>query len=343
VPQTSTENRRIVLAERPVGLPDDNTLRLESVDIPTPKDGEMLLRTEFLSIDPYMRGRMNDAKSYAEPVKIGGVMTGQVVAEVMASNLDGFAVGDRVLAGSGWQDYAISDGTEVVNLGATPSNPSWALGILGMPGYTAYAGLLKIGEPKPGETVVVAAASGPVGATVGQIAKIKGCRTVGIAGGAEKCAHVVENLGFDVCIDHKADDFAEQLKAACPDGIDVYFDNVGGKVLYGVLPLLNPFARVPVCGVVAWYNLTGLPDGPDFGPMIMSTILRMKVKVQGFIIFDSFPISTYQEFVKDMTGWLAEGKVQYKEQVVDGIENAPQALNDVLLGNSFGKVVVKVA
>lgn len=343
MPQTSTENRRIVLAERPVGLPDDNTLRLESVDIPTPKDGEMLLRTEFLSIDPYMRGRMNDAKSYAEPVKIGGVMTGQVVAEVMASNLDGFAVGDRVLAGSGWQDYAISDGTEVVNLGATPSNPSWALGILGMPGYTAYAGLLKIGEPKPGETVVVAAASGPVGATVGQIAKIKGCRTVGIAGGAEKCAHVVENLGFDVCIDHKADDFAEQLKAACPDGIDVYFDNVGGKVLYGVLPLLNPFARVPVCGVVAWYNLTGLPDGPDFGPMIMSTILRMKVKVQGFIIFDSFPISTYQEFVKDMTGWLAEGKVQYKEQVVDGIENAPQALNDVLLGNSFGKVVVKVA
>ena len=343
MPQTSTENRRIVLAERPVGLPDDNTLRLESVDIPTPKDGEMLLRTEFLSIDPYMRGRMNDAKSYAEPVKIGGVMTGQVVAEVMASNLEGFAVGDRVLAGSGWQDYAISDGTEVVNLGATPSNPSWALGILGMPGYTAYAGLLKIGEPKPGETVVVAAASGPVGATVGQIAKIKGCRTVGIAGGAEKCAHVVENLGFDVCIDHKADDFAEQLKAACPDGIDVYFDNVGGKVLYGVLPLLNPFARVPVCGVVAWYNLTGLPDGPDFGPMIMSTILRMKVKVQGFIIFDSFPISTYQEFVKDMTGWLAEGKVQYKEQVVDGIENAPQALNDVLLGNSFGKVVVKVA
>ncbi|WP_166636233.1 NADP-dependent oxidoreductase [Aliiroseovarius marinus] len=343
MPQTATKNRRIVLAERPVGLPDENTLRLESVDIPTPKDGEMLLRTEFLSIDPYMRGRMNDAKSYAEPVKIGGVMTGQVVAEVMASNLDGFVVGDRVLAGSGWQDYAISDGTEVVNLGATPSNPSWALGILGMPGYTAYAGLLKIGEPKPGETVVVAAASGPVGATVGQIAKIKGCRTVGIAGGAEKCAHVVENLGFDVCIDHKADDFAEQLKAACPDGIDVYFDNVGGKVLYGVLPLLNPFARMPVCGVVAWYNLTGLPDGPDFGPMIMSTILRMKVKVQGFIIFDSFPISTYQEFVKDMTGWLAEGKVHYKEQVVDGIENAPQALNDVLLGNSFGKVVVKVA
>ncbi|MCK0170482.1 NADP-dependent oxidoreductase [Aliiroseovarius sp. S1123] len=342
MPQTQTTNRRIVLAERPVGLPDENTLRIEDVDILAPKDGEMLLRTVYLSLDPYMRGRMNDAKSYAEPVKIDEVMTGQVVAEVVTSNLSGFTKGDLVLAGSGWQDYAISDGTEVVNLGASPTNPSWSLGILGMPGYTAYAGLLKIGEPKPGETVVVAAASGPVGATVGQIAKIKGCRAVGIAGGAEKCAHVVNNLGFDICIDHNADDFAEQLKAACPDGIDVYFDNVGGKVLYGVLPLLNPFARMPVCGVVAWYNLTGLPDGPDFGPMIMSTILRMKVKVQGFIIFDSFPISTYKEFVRDMTGWLAEGKVQYKEQMVDGLESAPEALNDLLLGKSFGKMVVKV-
>ncbi|MCK0143507.1 NADP-dependent oxidoreductase [Aliiroseovarius sp. F20344] len=342
MPQTASSNRRIVLAERPNGLPDKNTLRLEETPVPTPKDGEMLLRTVFLSLDPYMRGRMNDAKSYAEPVKIDEVMTGQVVAEVISSNLDGFSAGDFVLAGSGWQDYAISDGTEVINLGASPANPSWSLGILGMPGYTAYAGLLKIGEPKPGETVVVAAASGPVGATVGQIAKIKGCRTVGIAGGAEKCAHVVNNLGFDACIDHKADDFAEQLAAACPDGIDVYFENVGGKVLYGVLPLLNPFARMPVCGVVSWYNLTGLPDGPDMGPAIMGTILRMKVKVQGFIIFDSFPLSTYQEFAKDMTGWLAEGKVKYKEQVVDGLENAPQALNELLLGQSFGKMVVKV-
>ena len=343
MPHTASTNRRIVLAERPNGLPDENTLRLEDADIPTPNDGEMLLRTHYLSLDPYMRGRMNDAKSYAEPVKIDEVMTGQVVAEVVSSNLDGFAAGDFVLAGSGWQDYAISDGTEVINLGASPSNPSWSLGILGMPGYTAYAGLLKIGEPKPGETVVVAAASGPVGATVGQIAKIKGCRAVGIAGGPEKCAHVVENLGFDVCIDHKADDFAEQLKAACPDGIDVYFENVGGKVLYGVLPLLNPFARMPVCGVVSWYNLTGLPDGPDMGPAIMGAILRMKVKVQGFIIFDSFPLSTYKEFAREMTGWLSDGKVQYKEQVVDGLENAPAALNDLLLGKSFGKMVVKVA
>lgn len=340
--QSNTTNRRIVLAERPVGLPNEKTLRLEHADIPTAGAGEMLLRTVYLSLDPYMRGRMNDAKSYAEPVALGEEMTGQVVAQVVTSDVDGFAVGDYVLAGSGWQDYAVSDGTQVLNLGADPTNPSWALGIMGMPGYTAYAGLLKIGEPKPGETVVVAAASGPVGATVGQIAKLKGCRVVGIAGGAEKCAHVVETLGFDACIDHKAEDFAAQLKDACPDGIDVYFENVGGKVLYGVLPLLNPFARMPVCGMVAWYNLPALPDGPDMGPAIMGTILRMKVKVQGFIIFDSFGPETYKEFAAEMTGWLAEGKVKYKEQVVEGLENAPTALNDLLLGRSFGKMVVKV-
>ena len=340
--QSPTTNRRVVLAERPKGLPDANTLRVETVDVPKAGQGEMVLRTVYLSLDPYMRGRMNDAKSYAEPVKIGEVMTGQVVAQVESSQLDGFAQGDFVLAGSGWQDYAVSDGTDVLNLGASPENPSWSLGIMGMPGYTAYAGLLRIGDPKPGETVVVAAASGPVGATVGQIAKIKGCRVVGIAGGAEKCAHVVDNLGFDACIDHKADDFAEQLKAACSDGIDVYFENVGGKVLYAVLPLLNVFARMPVCGVVSWYNLTGLPEGPDFGPAIMGTILRMKVKVEGFIIFDSFPKSTYKDFVRDMSAWLADGKVQYTEQVVDGLENAPAALNDLLLGKSFGKMVVKV-
>ncbi len=340
--QTTNKNRRIVLAKRPKGLPDNDTLRLETVTIPEPDHNQMLLRTEYLSLDPYMRGRMNDAKSYAEPVKIDEVMTGQVVAQVVSSNIDNFAIGDYVLSGSGWQDYALSDGKEVLNLGKDPQNPSWALGILGMPGYTAYAGLLKIGEPQAGETVVVAAASGPVGATVGQIAKIKGCRVVGIAGGSAKCQHVVENLGFDACIDHKSDDFSDQLKANCPDGIDVYFENVGGKVLYAVLPLLNPFARVPVCGVVSWYNLTGLPDGPDFGPAIMGTILRMKVKVQGFIIFDSFPKSTYQEFVEAMSGWLESGKVVYKEQLINGLENAPTALNDVLLGNSFGKVVVKV-
>ena len=342
MPQESNTNRRVVLAQRPNGLPDENTLKVEATVLPQAGPGEMLLRTSYLSLDPYMRGRMNDTKSYAEPVKLGEVMTGQVVAQVVDTNCDGFEAGDYVLAGSGWQDYAVSDGVGIRNLGKSPENPSWFLGILGMPGYTAYAGLLKIGEPKPGETVVVAAASGPVGATVGQIAKLKGCRVIGIAGGPEKCAHVVENLRFDACIDHKADNFSDQLKAACPDGVDVYFENVGGRVLYAVLPLLNAFARMPVCGVVSWYNLTGLPDGPDFGPAIMGTILRMKVKVEGFIIFDSFPASLFKDFVRDMSEWLESGQVQYKEQVIDGLEHAPAALNDLLVGNCFGKMVVKV-
>lgn len=340
--QTSDVNRQIVLVERPKGQPDDNTLKLQTTDVPVPGAGEMLVRTVYLSLDPYMRGRMNDAKSYAEPVAIGEVMTAQVVGQVVSSNLSGYEEGDFVLSGSGWQDYAISDGTQVMNLGKTPKNPSWALGVLGMPGYTAYAGLLKIGDPKPGETVVVAAASGPVGATVGQIAKLKGCRAVGLAGGAEKCAHVVDNLGFDACIDHRSDDLADQLRKTCPNGIDVYYENVGGKVLYAVLPLLNPFARIPVCGVVAWYNLPGLPEGPDMGPAIMGTILRMKVKMQGFIIYDSFPASLYGEFVRDMTGWIKDGSVKYKEQVVEGLENAPAAFNQLLIGGNFGKMVVKV-
>ena len=336
------QNRQILLAARPVGEPKESDFNLVETDIPVPGDGDVLCRTIHLSLDPYMRGRMNDTKSYAEQVKIGEVMTGKVVAQVISTKCDGFDKGDYVLASSGWQDYAVSDVVGVRNLGNSPDNPSWFLGILGMPGYTAYAGLLQIGEPKPGETVVVAAASGPVGATVGQIARIKGCRVVGIAGGADKCAHVVENLGFDVCIDHRAEDFSEQLKAACPKGIDVYFENVGGKVLYAVLPLLNAFARMPVCGVVSWYNLTGLPEGPDFGPAIMGTILRMKVKVEGFIIFDSFPQSLFKDFIRDMSEWLSSSKVRYKEQVVEGLENAPAALNDLLVGDSFGKIVVKV-
>lgn len=342
MPQKSSENRRVVLAQRPKGLPDADTLRLETGPVPVAGPGKMLLRTTYLSLDPYMRGRMNDAKSYATPVAIDDVMTGQVIAEVMTSDCEGFTVGDYVLAGSGWQDYAISDGAQVLNLGRSPTNPSWALGILGMPGYTAYAGLLEIGKPKAGETLVVAAATGPVGATVGQIGKIKGCRVVGVAGGPEKCTYAVDTLGFDACIDHRSETFPADLAAACPDGIDVYFENVGGKVLYGVLPLLNPFSRMPVCGVVSWYNQVGLPDGPDFGPAIMGTILRMKVKVEGFIIFDSFPASLYQDFRRDMTKWLAEGRVSYKEQMIDGLENAGNGLNDVLLGRSFGKVVVNV-
>ena len=342
MPQTADVNRRIVLAQRPRGVPDDGTLRLATGPVPDPGPGEMLLRTVWLSLDPYMRGRMNDAKSYAAPVALGEVMTGQVVAEVVRSDHAGFAEGDLVLALSGWQDWAVSDGTGVLPLGAAADRPSWALGVLGMPGLTAHAGLHRIADPKPGETLVVGAATGPVGATVGQIAKIRGLRVVGVAGGPEKCAHAVDALGFDACLDHRADDFEARLAAACPDGVDIYWENVGGRTLTAVLPLLNPFARVPVCGVAGWYNLDRLPDGPDRAPLIMSTILRMKVKMQGFIVYDSFPPEAHDAFVADMTAWIDEGRIAYTEQVVEGLDAAPAALNDLLAGRNFGKMVVRV-
>jgi len=339
--QTNTVNRQLVLAERPKGQPSKNTLRLIEAALPTPARNQMLLRTEFLSLDPYMRGRMSAAPSYAAPVEIGGVMVGGTVAQVVSSNVDGFAPGDYVLSFSGWQDYALSDGSGVTNLGQTPAHPSWALGIMGMPGFTAWAGLTRIGAPKAGETIAVAAATGPVGATVGQIGKLLGCRVVGIAGGPEKCAYAVDELGFDACIDHKAPDFADQLAKASPDGIDVYFENVGGKVLDAVIPLLNPNARVPVCGLVSQYNATKLPDGPDRMNWLMGQILRKKIKMQGFIIFDDFG-HLYPEFAKDMSGWIEAGKIKYREEIIDGLENAPAAFIGLLNGENFGKRVIRV-
>ncbi len=339
--QNSAQNRMITLAERPVGVPADGTLQLETASIPEPGKGEMLLRTVYLSLDPYMRGRMSDAKSYAEPVAMGGTMVGGTVARVVKSNLDGYEAGDWVLSMSGWQDYALSDGEMVQNMGKDPQSPSWALGVLGMPGLTAYGGLLKIGEPKEGETVVVAAATGAVGSQVGQIAKIKGARVVGIAGGAEKCAYAVEELGFDACIDHKAEDFAEQLQAAVPDGIDVYFENVGGHVFKAVLPLLNPNARIPLCGLIALYNATEVPKDEGFAAYLMRTVLVQKIRMQGFIVFDDFG-HLYPEFSRDMMAWIKQGKIKYREHLVEGLEQAPMAFNDLLQGRNFGKMVVKV-
>lgn len=339
--QTDNINRKLVLAERPKGEPTKDTLKLEKDEIPVAGDKQMLLRTEYLSLDPYMRGRMSDAASYADPVEIGDVMVGGTVAQVVSSNLDKFVVGDWVLSFSGWQDYALSDGVGVTNLGASPTHPSWALGILGMPGFTAWAGLTQIGEPKAGETIAVAAATGPVGATVGQIGKQLGCRVVGIAGGPEKCAYAVEELGFDACIDHKAPDFAEQLAKASPNGIDVYFENVGGKVLDAVIPLLNTFARVPVCGLVSQYNATELPKGPDRMNWLMGIILRKKIKMQGFIIFDNFA-HLYPQFAQEMTTWIKDGKVKYREEMIDGLENAPEAFIGLLNGENFGKRVIHV-
>lgn len=341
MPQSSSLNRRIVLAARPQGEPADSDFRLETDAVPQPGPGQLLLRTVYLSLDPYMRGRMSDAPSYAEPVKVGQPMVGGTVSRVVASNHPDYPVGEWVLGQSGWQDYAVSDGAGLLKLGQSPDHPSYSLGVLGMPGFTGYIGLLDIGQPKAGETVVVAAASGAVGAVVGQLAKIHGCRAVGIAGGPDKCRYVVDTLGFDACIDHKAPDMAEQLARAVPQGIDVYFENVGGAVFDAVLPLLNPRARVPVCGLISAYNATSLPDGPDRLPLLMRTILTKRIKVQGFIIFNEYA-HRYGEFREAMQGLLKDGRIQYREDVVDGLENAPRGLMGLLKGENAGKRIVRV-
>ncbi|MGY5612366.1 NADP-dependent oxidoreductase [Vibrio brasiliensis] len=337
---TNSTNRRIVLASRPVGAPVDSNFRLENVDKPTPAEGEMLLRSVYLSLDPYMRGRMSDAKSYADPVALGEVMVGGSVCQVEQSNHPDFEVGEWVLAFTGWQDYGISDGEGLIKMGKAPSHPSYALGVMGMPGFTAYMGLLDIGQPKAGETLVVAAATGAVGSMVGQIGKLKGCRVIGVAGGEEKCRYAKEQLGFDECIDHKADDFAEQLAKVCDKGIDIYFENVGGKVFDAVMPLLNTSARVPLCGLISQYNATELPAGPDRMSMLMAQLLIKRIKMQGFIIFDDYA-HRYGEFAADMGQWLAEGKIHYREHLVEGLENAPQAFIGLLEGKNFGKLVVQ--
>lgn len=339
--QSNTVNRQYVLAERPKGEPDDNTLRLETAAVPEPGEGQLLLRNEYLSLDPYMRGRMSAAKSYAKPVEIGKVMLGGTISQVVTSNADGFEAGDWVVAFGGWQDYAVVGTRGVINLGKNPENPTWGLGVLGMPGLTAYAGLTQIGQPKEGETLVVAAASGPVGATVGQIGKILGCHVVGVAGGPKKCAHVVDTLGFDACIDYKAEGFEKALQAAVPRGIDIYFENVGGKVFDAVLPLLNSCARVPLCGVISVYNATRLPDGPDRMNFLMAQLLRLRATMRGFIVFDDFG-HLYPEFAKTVGGWVREGKIRYREEIIEGLEQAPAAFVGLLRGEAFGKRVIHV-
>jgi NADPH-dependent curcumin reductase CurA len=333
-------NRRIVLASRPDGEPNESNFRLEAVNTGQPAEGEVLLRTLYLSIDPYMRGRMSDAPSYAAPVGIGEVMVGSTVAEVVESRAAALEPGDFVNAFSGWQEYAVVSGRGLRKLRPEQGPLSYALGVLGMPGLTAYTGLLNIGEPKSGETVVVAAASGAVGSVVGQIAKIKGCRVVGIAGGPEKCRHVVEDLRFDGCVDHRRATFAEDLKGACSSGIDIYFENVGGKVLEAVLPLMNDFGRMPVCGLISQYNQSELPAGPDRTSVLLGAVLRKRLRVQGFIVTDY--ASQMPDFLHDVSGWLREGRIRYKEDVVEGLESAPAALLAVLAGRNFGKMLVKI-
>jgi len=340
--QSTTINRRIILNSRPVGAPTAENFRLEESAVPVPSSGQVLLRTVYLSLDPYMRGRMSDAPSYAAPVALGEAMVGGTVSRVVASQHPDFQPGSLVLAYSGWQDYALSDGTGLTRLDAQMSKPSVALGALGMPGFTAYMGLLDIGQPKAGETVVVAAASGAVGSMVGQIAKLKGCQAIGIAGGVDKCRFVVDELGFDACVDHRSADFQQQLAAACPKGIDVYFESVGGAVFDAVLPLFNASARVPLCGLIAHYNDTGLPPGPDRLGLLTRTLLTKRIKMQGFIIFDDYG-HRYPEFFKQMSTWLKEGEVTFREDIVDGLQNAPQAFIGLLEGKNFGKLIIRVA
>ncbi|WP_434340388.1 NADP-dependent oxidoreductase [Motilimonas cestriensis] len=339
--QAHSYNRQILLNSRPVGAPTPDNFIVNETQIPEPKAGEILLRTIYLSLDPYMRGRMNDTESYAPPVGLKEVMVGATMSQVVRSNNDKFELGDWVLSYSGWQDYAVSNGEGLFNLGKNPAHPSYALGILGMPGFTAYMGLMDIGKPKAGDTLVVAAATGPVGATVGQIAKLQGCKVVGIAGGAEKCAHAKDELGFDACIDHRAEDFAEQLNTVCDKGIDIYFENVGGKVFDAVLPLLNTGARVPVCGLVSQYNATELPAGPDRLSQLMGTILVKRLTVKGFIIFDDYG-HCYDGFVPVMDQWLKSGQVKYKEHLYEGLESVVPAFIGMLQGDNFGKVVVQL-
>ena len=334
-------NRRIVLARRPKGAPSAEDFRLESEPVPVPGPSQVLLRTRYLSLDPYMRGRMNEGRSYVAPVALGAPMTGQTVSVIEDSHNSAFKVGDLVLANVGWQDYGLSDGGDLVQIDAAMPRPTYALGVLGMPGLTAYVGLLDIGQPKAGETVVVAAATGAVGSVVGQIARIKGCRAVGVAGGREKCEYALKTLGFDECLDHEQAELPRRLAAACPKGIDVYFENVGGAVLGAVLPLLNIGARVPLCGLIAWYNLDKLPEGGDRTPLLLTTMLRQRVKVQGFIIYDHYQRTP--AFRHDMSGWLQEGRVHYREEVIEGLENAPQGLMGLLRGANFGKLIVRVS
>jgi NADPH-dependent curcumin reductase CurA len=337
----TTIARQIVLAARPRGKPELTDFRLEETPIPSPNSGQILLGVQYLSLDPYMRGRMDDRKSYAKPLQLGDVMSGETVARVIASNRPDYSQGDIVLAPTGWRTHALSEGAGLRKLDPTLAPVTTGLGVLGMPGFTAYGGLRLVGKPQAGETVVVAAASGPVGSLVGQLAKMAGARAVGIAGGAKKCAFVEHELRFDAAIDHRAADFPAQLAAACPKGIDVYFENVGGAIWQAVLPLLNNFARVPVCGLIAQYNGPSGGDGTDHLPATMREVLSKSLTLRGFINYE-FAERHYAEFLREVGAGIADGRVRYREDIVDGLEKAPAAFIGMLDGHNFGKVIVRV-
>ena len=330
------DNKRIVLASRPTGWVTEENFRIDSAPVPKPKDGEVLVKNLWLSLDPYMRGRMNDTKSYAAKQELGEVMIGGTVGEVIESKNPKFAVGDKVVGMFGWQQYGLSNGAGLNKIDASRAPMSAFLGVLGMPGVTAWIGLLDICQPKAGETVVVSAASGAVGSVVGQIAKIKGCRAVGIAGGKAKCDYVVKELGFDACVDYKAGRLDDDLKAAAPKGIDCYFENVGGEILDAALRRMNPFSRIAVCGLISQYNVTQPYCVKNF-----ASILTNRIKVQGFIVSDRMEL--WAKALPELIGWVASGKIKYRESVAQGLENAPKAFIGLLKGENFGKQLVKLA
>ncbi len=328
-------NKQVLLASRPQGAVTEANFRFVQAPIGKPGSGEVLVRNEWLSLDPYMRGRMSDAKSYAKSTEIGEVMVGQTVGEVVESNDPNFKAGDKVLTPLGWQLYGIASAKELTRIDAKRAPASYYLGILGMPGITAWFGLFEIGQPKPGDTVVVSAASGAVGSVVGQLARTKGCHVVGIAGGKTKCDYVVKDLGFDACVDYKAGNLLADLREHCPKGVDVDFENVGGVILDTVLRVMNLRSRIVVCGLIAEYSAT-----EPYGCKMLRSVLVNRIRMQGMIVFDWK--DRYGEALEGLSSYLAEGKLKYRESIVEGIDNAPKGLIALLKGENFGKQLVKL-
>jgi NADPH-dependent curcumin reductase CurA len=330
-----TTNMQVLLASRPTGWVTEANFRIVNSPVPKPAEGQILVRNHFLSLDQYMRGRMDDAKSYAAKQELDEVMGGRTVGEVIESKNPKFKAGDIVAGMYGWQQYGCSDGEGVRKIDVSRVPMSAYLGVIGMPGVTAWIGLLDICQPKSGETIVVSAAAGAVGSAAGQIAKIKGCRVVGIAGGREKCDYVVKELGFDACVDYKAGRLDQELKAALPKGVDCYFENVGGEILDAVLRRTNPFSRIAVCGLISQYNAT-----EPYAVKTFRAILTNRIKVQGFIVSDR--MNLWPQALKDLAGWVASGELKYRESVAQGLENAPKAFIGLLKGQNFGKQLVKL-
>ena len=336
------KNKRMLLAKRPHGEPDDSCFKLDEVEVPALQEGEILIKVLWLSLDPYMRGRMNDMKSYTKPLEIGEVITGESAGVILESRSEKFKSGDYVTAHMGWQSLIVADAADprIMKVDLANGTLTAHLGVVGMPGRTAYFGLTELGKPRAGETLVVAAASGAVGSVVGQIAKLKGLRVVGIAGGSEKCAYVREELGFDECLDYKAGDLSAALKKACPDGIDIYFENVGGDVTRAVAPLLNPGARVPICGYVSNYNDEDI--GKVETPFHILKQLADPLPEHRFFVVTEWA-ERRPEATRQLGAWVSEGRIKYRESIGVGLENAPELFRGLLRGKNFGKQLVKLA